>query len=318
MMGDATAIEWTDATWNPVTGCTAVSSGCDHCYAQTLAERFRGTPGHYFEHGFDVELRPGKLEQPLRWSRPRRIFVNSMSDLFHPEIPDDYIARVFAVIALARQHTFQLLTKRPARMRSLLQAEAFRRAVDDAIAGVVAAFRPADVWYQSWPLPNLWIGVSAEDQKTADLRVWALLDTPAALRFVSAEPLLGPIDFTRLRPSRIGGALTRDGLRPVEDSKCGGELEPALDWVIVGGESGREARPMHPRWVRDIRDQCTAADVPFLFKQWGEWAPAEVIARFRDYHHFDDGTEVRRVGRKAAGRILDRRVWDSTPDGAGR
>ncbi len=169
MMGDATAIEWTDATWNPVTGCTAVSSGCDHCYAQTLAERFRGTPGHYFEHGFDVEMRPGKLDQPLRWSRPRRIFVNSMSDLFHPAIPDDYIARVFAVIALARQHTFQLLTKRPARMRALLQSDAFRRAVDDAIAGVVAAFRPADVWYQSWPLPNLWIGVSAEDQKTADL-----------------------------------------------------------------------------------------------------------------------------------------------------
>ena len=127
MMGDTTVIEWTDATWNPVTGCTAVSSGCDHCYAQTLAERFRGTPGHYFEHGFDVEMRPGKLEQPLRWSRPRRLFVNSMSDLFGPAIPDDYIARVFAVIALAQQHTFQLLTKRPARMRSLLQSDAFRR-----------------------------------------------------------------------------------------------------------------------------------------------------------------------------------------------
>lgn len=153
MMGDATAIEWTDATWNPVTGCTAVSSGCDHYYyAQTLAERFRGTPGHYFEHGFDVEMRPGKLEQPLRWARPRRIFVNSMSDLFGPAIPDNYIARVFAVIALAQQHTFQVLTKRPARMRSLLQSDAFRRYVDDAIIGVVAAFHPTHVWYQSWPL----------------------------------------------------------------------------------------------------------------------------------------------------------------------
>ena len=211
-MGDRTNIEWTDATWNPVTGCTEVSPGCDNCYAKTLAERFRGTPGHYYEQGFDVVLREDKLDQPLRWTRPRRVFVNSMSDLFHDEISDDYIIRVFAIMALAPRHTFQLLTKRHARMRSLLTNEKFREgpsgwlSFEDCVKNV--AFNLRNNYLTSkrfkalpnpdelaWPLPNVWLGVSVDDQKWANIRIPALLDTPAAVRFLSCEPLLGAVDL---------------------------------------------------------------------------------------------------------------------------
>ncbi|KPG20340.1 DUF5131 family protein, partial [Mycobacteroides immunogenum] len=247
-MGDKTGIEWADSTWNPITGCDKVSPGCDHCYAETFAERWRGTEGHYFEHGFDVQLRPDKLALPLRWTKPRKVFVNSMSDLFHEKVSDEYIARVFSVMACAERHTFQLLTKRHGRMRSLLNSEAFR----ELVFKCQALELPGDVMGDYWPLPNVWLGVSAEDQKRADLRIPALLDTPAAVRFISAEPLLGPIDLSRF----------------VEDDGEKFDLPP-LSWVIVGGESGPGARPMHPDWARSLRDQCVAAGVPFLFKQWG-------------------------------------------------
>jgi Bacteriophage protein gp37 len=266
-MGDKTGIEWADSTWNPITGCDKVSPGCDHCYAETFAERWRGTPGHYFENGFDVQLRPNKLALPLRWTKPRKVFVNSMSDLFHDKVPDDYIAKVFAVMALAPQHTFQLLTKRHGRMRSLLSSERFPGLVYMAINALLEHGNPLHIndiaimdaldgfsRGRFKVLPNVWLGVSAEDQKRADLRIPALLDTPAAVRFVSAEPLLGPIDLSRF----------------VEDDGEKFDLPP-LSWVIVGGESGPGARPMHPDWARSLRDQCVAAGVPFLFKQWGEW-----------------------------------------------
>ncbi|WP_052622288.1 DUF5131 family protein, partial [Mycobacteroides abscessus] len=229
-MGDKTGIEWADATWNPVTGCDKVSPGCDHCYAETFAERWRGTRGHYFETGFDVQLRPDKLDLPLRWTKPRRIFVNSMSDLFHDKVPDEYIARVFAVMALAPQHTFQLLTKRHGRMRTLLRDGEFQQQVYDAWGQLeMPKGRPSmEDWpWSGWPLPNVWLGVSAEDQKRADLRIPALLDTPAAARFVSAEPLLGPIDLH-------GDPIGKDSVFWIGH----------LDWVIVGGESGSGARPM--------------------------------------------------------------------------
>ncbi|AQT25878.1 hypothetical protein SimranZ1_66 [Mycobacterium phage SimranZ1] len=194
-MSDNTGIEWTDATWNPVTGCTEVSPGCDHCYAKTFAERWRGTPGHYFENGFDVQLRPDKLDQPLRWRKPRKIFVNSMSDLFHDQVPDEYIAKVFAVMALAERHTFQLLTKRHGRMRSLLTSDEF--AADVHKFGTFYSMRLASVtkdprdegrrFALELPLPNVWLGVSTENQKWADVRIPALLDTPAAIRFISAR-----------------------------------------------------------------------------------------------------------------------------------
>ncbi|MCT9932422.1 phage Gp37/Gp68 family protein [Planotetraspora sp. A-T 1434] len=250
-MSDRSSIEWTDATWNPVTGCTKVSPGCDRCYAETFAERWRGTKGHYFENGFDVQLRPDKLDQPLRWKKPRRIFVNSMSDLFHKDVPDDYIARVFALMALTPQHTYQILTKRHGRMRSLLNSGHFVAKVwgevDKRAPGVGA--QAVSMW-PSMPLPNVWLGVSVEDQKWADLRIPALLETPAAVRFLSCEPLLGPVDLAKSVPAK---PYWHDG----------------IDWVIVGGESGPGARPMHPDWVRSLRDQCQAANVAFFMKQAG-------------------------------------------------
>lgn len=310
-MSDKTGIEWTDATWNPVTGCTEVSPGCDRCYAKTFAERWRGTPGHYFERGFDVQLRPDKLDLPLRWRRPRRIFVNSMSDLFHDQVPDDYIARVFAVMSYAHRHTFQVLTKRHARMRSLLSSERFVDLFD-------IEFCKLPNWVERYPdpdsaghlvdgpLPNVWLGVSTENQQWADIRIPALLDTPAAVRFISAEPLLGPIDFRRVPGfNRIG-------------------LDLSNWWVIVGGESGPGARPMHPDWARSLRDQCVSAGVPFLFKQWGEWAPGDHRNPQLDGQvsiGYRPGCSdpyplgwVRRVGKKAAGRELDGRTWDQYPE----
>ncbi|WP_301119635.1 DUF5131 family protein [Mycolicibacterium fortuitum] len=330
-MSDNTGIEWTDATWNPVTGCTKVSAGCDHCYAETIAHRFTGSKA--YPNGFQVTLRPERLDQPLCWKRPRRIFVNSMADLFHDDVPDTYIAWVFAVMALAPQHTFQVLTKRHARMRSLLNREVFYAGVYsemDSLLRDTGASVPLDVreTAERWcwpgtrapgtlpqPLPNVWLGVSTENQQWADIRIPALLDTPAAVRFISAEPLLGPIDLSCLRC-------------PCGD--CGDpNYGPSLDWVIVGGESGPGARPMHPDWARGLRDQCTAAGVPFLFKQWGAhriaipgqdtWDHIETIPLRLDVP-MEPGVDVgpwahmRRVGKKAAGRELDGRTWDQYPD----
>lgn len=255
-MADRSGIEWTDATWNPVTGCTEVSPGCDHCYAKTFAERWRGTPGHPYERGFDLTLRPERMDQPVRWKRPRRIFVNSMSDLFHEGVPNSFIVQVFATMALAQQHTFQVLTKRHGRMRSLLSNDGFRSLVAVEVA------RGDDEVFQrqlvAWPLPNVWLGVSVEDQKSADIRIPALLDTQAAVRWISAEPLLGPVDLDWPTADYIGGRRS-------------------VDWVVVGGESGPGARPMHPEWARLLREQCRAARVPFLFKQRGEWTDRKSV-----------------------------------------
>ena len=207
-------IEWTEATWNPVTGCTQVSPGCANCYAMRFAERFRGVPGHPYERGFDLQLRPERLNQPLRWRKPRTIFVNSMSDLFHPGVPDAYIQRVFAVMQEASQHRFQVLTKRSERLAEL---------------------SPTLPWPQ-----NIWMGVSVENQRWTS-RIDDLRQTGAAIKFLSCEPLLGPLD------------LDLDG----------------IDWVIAGGESGPGARPMDGDWVRGVRDQCGETETAFFFKQWG-------------------------------------------------
>lgn len=344
-MADKTAIEWTDATWNPVTGCTKVSPGCDHCYAETLAERFRGTPGHPYENGFDLTLRPERLTQPLRWTRPRRIFVNSMSDLFHDDIPDDFIAKVFAVMALAPQHTFQVLTKRHGRMRSLLNHPDFKVWV------ALAAMEHDVVLSGPWPLPNVWLGVSVEDQQRADLRIPALLETSAAVRWLSMEPLLGPVDLTGINWRR--GSIThldvlngRYGVPALWQQKT----DKRIDWVVVGGESGHGARPMHPDWALSLRDQCVEAGVPYLFKQHGEWEPIgplyplgdddpdpyddahmeavhlEVIEKrtvvqlerdgyIAEGHQPGDPRTwlMARVGKKRAGRVLDGRTWDEYP-----
>jgi len=234
-MAEHSSIEWTDSTWNPVRGCTKVSPGCKHCYALTFAERWRGIPGHPYEQGFELRLVPEKLEEPLRWKSPRRVFVNSMSDLFHEGVPEQFIRRVFDVMREAHWHTFQVLTKRAERLAELAPR-------------------------LSWP-ENVWQGVSVESERYLP-RIAHLRRVPAAVRFLSLEPLLGPL-------SRL--PLT------------------GISWVIVGGESGFEHRPVDPRWVRQIRDQCRRKSVPFFFKQWGGRFP------------------------KAQGRLLDGREWNQMP-----
>ena len=236
-MSEHSSIEWTDATWNPVRGCTKISPGCTHCYAETFAERFRGVPGHPYERGFDLRLVPEKLPEPLRWRRPRMVFVNSMSDLFHKDVPDEYIAAVGRVMQLARWHTFQILTKRSERLREMLRTK--------------LAFVANE--------PHIWWGVSVEDRKYGVPRIRHLQEAPVAVRFLSIEPLLEDL-----------GSLDLTG----------------IDWVIVGGESGRGSRPMQASWVRSIRRDCRRADVPFFFKQWG-------------------GPKKRVAGRKLDGRTYD-------------
>lgn len=253
-----TSIEWTRGddgspgrTWNPVTGCTKVSPGCDHCYAEGIARRFAGTA--QFPRGFEVTLHPERLEAPLRWRKPSRVFVNSMSDLFHDDVPVEFIARVFAVMAATPRHTYQVLTKRHGSMRSLLGRPEFRRSVGDELLRLDIRGQ-VDGWSGAWPLPNVWLGVSVEDQKRAELRIPALLDTPAAVRFLSCEPLVGPVD---LRTWMV-----------VSETTLTMEL-PGLSWVIVGGESGPGARPMQLDWARSLVDQCQRTGVAVFVKQLG-------------------------------------------------
>lgn len=253
-----------------------------------------------------VDTVPSKLREPLAWRRPRMVFVNSMSDLFHPDVPTDYIDQVFAVMALARQHSFQVLTKRAGRMRQYLDAPQRRTNV------MAAANEIAPCSEIRWPLPNVWLGVSAEDQLRADERMTDLLMTPAAVRFVSVEPMLGAIDLTALRNlfalSCCGGqrlnALTGNTVCERCGQACG--CGNRLDWVICGGESGHGARWMEPCWARSLRDQCAAARVPFFFKQWGAWLPRE-----RD----GQPDEFINVGKRVAGRLLDGCLYDARPQG---
>jgi len=285
-------IEWTDETWNPVTGCTKVSPGCKHCYAERMATRLRGRHGYPEDDPFRVTLHPDRLDQPLRWRQPRRVFVCSMSDLFHPDVPDEYIRSVFVSMETSHKHTFQVLTKRPERMAGFLQ----------------------DWWSMTspygedsyGPAPNVWLGTSVEDQERADERIPHLLKTPAAVRFLSCEPLLGPVALSNWLPPR---PPAYPGY-PQEADLAG----PHLNWVIVGGESGPGARPMNPDWARSIRDQCQAVGVPFFFKQHGAWASVSGVGCRGEHHYFKNGPTVRRVGKKAAGRELDGRTWDEYPE----
>lgn len=345
-MGD-TKIEWSDAVWNPVTGCDRCSPGCDNCYALTLAKRLKAMGSEKYQTdgdpatsgpGFGVQCHPGALEDPLRWRKPRRVFVNSMSDLFHPAVPTEFIVQVFAVMAIAYRHTFQVLTKRPQRMRAVVGDPNFRHHVCARMSvdlGVdVEALGPyesgedlrrlgraigdarvaagLDRYQQQWPLPNVWLGTSIESDRYT-FRADHLRNTPAAVRFISAEPLLGPLTSLDLT---------------------------GIDWLICGGESGPGARPMHPDWARDLRDRCQLPELNdawpgdrhtrFFFKQWGSWTPNRNPYRPNRFvtidgeTHAPDGSGIGHLdpvlmshGSKAeTGRELDGVTWDEFPAAA--
>lgn len=317
-MADHTKIEWTDATWNIITGCSVVSPGCTNCYAMRLAgTRLRNISSRA---GLTRDSKAGPvwngtirfneewLDQPLRWRRQRMIFVCAHGDLFAEGVTDAMLDRVFAVMALARQHTFQVLTKRSERMREYLTALPERikdLASNSALDGA------------SFPLPNVWLGVSVEDQTRAEERIPVLLDTPAAVRWISAEPLLGPVDFTSI-DTGSGWVDSLQSYIRYPTATLGHFLNepidwPRLDWIVAGGESGPGARPMHPDWARGIRDQCAAAGVAFTFKQWGAWASVSEVADDGAHYSFPDGATVRRVGKRAAGRNLDGQIHDAQP-----
>lgn len=327
-MSNNSAIEWTDATWNPVTGCTKVSPGCAHCYAERQDHRFdRDQVGKLpwafpvSRGGRGVTLHPERLDQPLRLKKPCRIFVNSMSDLFHEDVPDEFLPRIFAVMAATNWHTYQVLTKRPERMMEVISDPIFYEAVDQEARHVhgCGEFGP-----MPWPLPNVWLGVSVENQLWADRRIPLLLQTPAAVRFISCEPLLGPVD---LHPRPSLDMCIRCGEGPeAPHNHPDGYRNKGLDWVIAGGESGPKARPMHPDWVRSLRDQCQAAGVPFFFKQWGEYEPGisttfqkgrftwvDGVSSEEFYRRDYDMRFMARVGKKAAGAVLDGREWREFP-----
>lgn len=390
-MSENSAIEWTDATWNPLLGCTKVSAGCMSCYAILEAWKKMHHPHPAVRAAYEglvvklpdgslnwtgrVNVIPERLEIPLRWKRPKRIFVNSMSDLFHEAVSEGQIAQIFGTMARADSHIFQVLTKRPERMSKLLNGVGLRQHIED-VSG------------RSWPLPNVWLGTSTEDQRTADERIPHLLRTPAAVRFLSCEPLLGPVDLNRwIEPTlHCGSCGTEYGLAEAipdpnghihgadvcahcgdvgsmtstwgEDAlrqrEAGRDLDLGdawdygyrLHWVITGGESGPNARPMHPQWARDLRDQCLAARVAYFHKQNGEYVEVDGLRTHagpvpRDdrgpgtfwltkegrlipfgspeaYHCSVWGSDVivKRAGRKIAGRLLDGQEWSQFPEPA--
>lgn len=412
-MSTNTKIEWTDATWNPLRGCSRVSAGCVNCYAEGVAHRFGG-PGQPYEGlttngrwNGTVRVVEKHLDDPLRWTKPRKVFVNSMSDLFHESVPDATIDIIFAVMATAHRHTFQVLTKRAERMHAYLNHPDLKQRIAEACKALSKTIDLPrhnrgwkiaagwDAWaagnnlevgppdWPGWPLDNVWIGVTVENQAAADERIPLLLQASAAVRFLSCEPLLGPVDLSpwlgRYDCNKCGyrgfdvhpkaycdkcdelyegeecpvhGATHDDMVCPkCEASEHSGfgfadtnmTLYPRLHWVIVGGESGPNARPMHPDWARSLRDQCQESwgatgdlGAVFFFKQWGEWTPGEndpnpmtarATAKWWDDswsyshvaagvpEHIDDEPDLYRVGKKAAGRQLNGRTWNEFPEG---
>ena len=313
-MADGSKIEWTDATWNIITGCSLESPGCTNCYAMKLAGgRLKNHPSRV---GLTIDTKVGPvwngkvrfneywLDQPRQWTKPRMIFVCAHGDLFHPDVDTVWLDKIFGEMERCHLHTFQVLTKRSERMRDYFS----RRYIDGDAPR------------------NIWAGVSIENQEWADNRVPDLLQTPASIRWLSCEPLLGPVDLGAIR---VGAHVEIDALKGRE---WRGPLDfawPKIDWVVAGGESGPGARPMHPDWARSLRDQCAAAGVPFCFKQWGEWAPGEcaggpvtrtqkgatwfadewsieeITPRVAEELHYDDAPDVWRIGKKRAGRLLD-------------
>jgi protein gp37 len=338
-MADGTKIEWADASINPVrarsraTGrpgwfCVHVSDGCTNCYSETLNRRLGTGVDYKAQNRSEVEVYLDEkiLAQPLRWKRGRRIFWNSMNDTFGDFVPDDWIDRIMAVCALTPQHQHLFLTKRAERMRNYFAADRMgyiegraKRILRERSRNPDEPVMVGKTLAGTWPWPHVWLGVSVEDQRRADERVPLLLDTTAAVRWISAEPLLGPIDLTFLLFGR--------------SNLAGGEGLRRIRWAVVGGESGSDARPMLASWARSIRDQSQIAGISFFFKQWGEWIDADQLAgtfpelvplnfqeaeRFafacgRPFEHHSDGSTMIRVGKKAAGRLLDGQEWSEYP-----
>lgn len=316
-MSTKTKIEWTEVSWNPIVGCTKVSEGCRNCYAIRSANRMNGNIAAYQGLTKIVNVKPEwtgavrfieeRLLQPLKWQRPRMIFVNSMSDLFHEAVSDAQLENIFAVMCVAQKHTFQVLTKRPERMKSFLCqphiSSSIRFKIEEGMGYKI------DYFEKSWPPSNVWLGVSVEDQKTSDERIPLLLQTPAAIRWISAEPLLGSIDISRFIGTRNDGikndvyecqscghiadgafftlsnGIDYDVICPNchgNEEEVGEKTVGNLHWVVTGGESGPHARPSHPDWFRSLCDQCLAASVPFFFKQWGEWGTVQQLAVYKN------------------------------------
>ena len=279
----ANPIGWCDKTWNPVTGCSPVSEGCQNCYAERMAKRLKGRYGYPADDPFKVTLHPDRLDQPLKWQKPQRIFVCSMSDLFHDDVPFEFIDQVFSRMALSQRHTFLLMTKPPERMLEYLTGEREETSGARVMACLLALERSIQAiasnpdttlgddiivmgggGFAEWPLSHVHIGVTAENQERANERIPILLNTPAAVRFVSVEPMLGPVDvkpWIGAYPASRQQCKSVSEACPNEHCSC-----PSLDWVICGPENGPGARPMNPDWARSLRDQCEAAGVPFYFK----------------------------------------------------
>lgn len=288
-----TKIEWTNESWSPVTGCTKISEGCKNCYAERMSHRLKGRFGYPEENPFTPTFHSDRLREPLSWKKPKMVFVCSMGDLFHEEISFEMVNAVFSAMSDADHHTYQVLTKRPWRMLKYFNIKSDQHGIP---------------WQ---PKNNVWIGVTAENQEQANIRIPILLQTHAAVRFVSCEPLLSPINL-------------KNYLSPLEG---GGRRPGGINWVIAGGESGHGARPMHPDWPRSLRDQCQATGVPFFFKQWGEYIPWEAgkdkssqyfsqndKILLSDEHDFIEKLEFEKVGKKSAGRLLDGEEWGQYPE----
>jgi protein gp37 len=343
-------IEWTDKTWNPVVGCSKISDGCQNCYAERMACRLAAmsrtgnaklgnyysvTKGLYSEwlmeeavSGWNgsTALVESALNKPLHWRNPRRVFVCSMGDLFHESVPWEWIHRVMFVISKCQQHTFQILTKRPERMAEyftkLATRPTFGEEAMDLLGWDYKMLKMITTYRRGGHLPNLWLGTTCENQDAADHRIPFLLQTPAAVRFVSVEPMLGPVEMEQyLCDDHYTGDLINGPCVHL----------PSIDWVICGGESGPGARPMHPDWARSLRDQCAATATPFMFKQWGEWSSTEcdwpkqpgfvaasgnwMRVQYLGYGCMNPNSVcIWRVGKKRAGRLLDGVGHDAYPE----
>lgn len=340
-------IEWTEKTWNPVLGCSKVSEGCRNCYAMSMSARIanaardREDPtaiqqgymkvvkqdenGKYLPKWTnDIAIIPERLEDPLNWQKPSMVFVNSMSDLFHPDVPYWFIDQVFTTMALADIHIFQVLTKRPERMADYLSGFQSRIPMNESV---------------EWPLPNVWLGTSVENQEAADKRIPYLLECPSAVRFLSCEPLLGPVDLFNVRVPAYGfqyhSLNVLDGVARSrsEIGEMRTESFGKVDWIIAGGESGLNARPMHPDWAKSLRDQCQEAGTAFFFKQWGAWmvttngsSPEDeftVVGRdgemtspddyFKNPGAYQGEACMVKVGKKTTGRQLDGQEYNQMP-----